>query len=114
VFGCCGFLSFSLVFCRFGGRLETTLYIHFIRRWVKSRRHSSASRENEDEKKAEKNAILRSWALWGGGGFAVCGGVFLAGLALWRLFGGFLGCRVWLGMSLRIGGGLRSVCRYGG
>ncbi len=52
--------------------------------------------------------------LWGEGGFAVCGGVFFAGLALWRLFGGFLGCRVWLGMNLRIGGGLRSVCRYGG
>ncbi len=44
----------------FGGRLGTTLYIHFIWRWVKSRRHSSAPREGEDEKKAEKNAILRS------------------------------------------------------
>jgi hypothetical protein len=54
VFGCCGFLSFSSVFCKFGGRLETTLYIHFIRRWVKSRRHSSASREGEDEKKGGK------------------------------------------------------------
>jgi hypothetical protein len=51
VFGCCGFLSFSLVFCRFGGRLETTLYIHFTRRWVKSTRHSSAHREDEDEEK---------------------------------------------------------------
>jgi hypothetical protein len=40
--------------------------------------------------------------------------VFFVGLALWRLFGGFLGCRVWFDMSLRIGGGLRSVCRYGG
>jgi len=56
--GCCGFLSFSLVFCKFGGRLETTLYIHFIRNWVKARRHSSARRE--DEKKAKKNAILRN------------------------------------------------------
>jgi hypothetical protein len=63
VFGCCGFLSFSLVFCRFGGRLETTLYIHFTQRWVKSRRHSSALRRNENEKKAEKYAILRS-AAW--------------------------------------------------
>jgi hypothetical protein len=54
VFGCGGFLSFSLVFCGFGGRLGTTLYIHFIRRWVKARRHSSASREGEDEKKGWK------------------------------------------------------------
>jgi hypothetical protein len=54
VFGFCGFLSFSLVFCLLGGRLEATLYIHFIRRRVKSMRHSSASRENEDEKKAGK------------------------------------------------------------
>jgi len=60
VFGSCGFLSFSLVFCRFGGRLETTLYIHFTRRWVKSTRRSSALRENENEKKAKKSAILRS------------------------------------------------------
>jgi hypothetical protein len=60
VFGSCGFLSFSLVFCRFGGRFETTLYIHFTRRWVKSTRRSSARREGENEKKAEKNAILRS------------------------------------------------------
>jgi hypothetical protein len=59
VFGSCGFLSFSSVFCRFGGRLGPTLYIHFTRRWVKARRHSSALREGEDEKKAEKNAILR-------------------------------------------------------
>jgi len=59
--GCGGFLSFSLVFCRFGGRLETTLYIHFTRRWVETRRHSSAPRESEDEKKAEKRAVLRSW-----------------------------------------------------
>jgi hypothetical protein len=54
VFGCCGFLSFSLVFCLLGGRLETTLYIHFTQRWVEARRHSSASRENEDEKKGGK------------------------------------------------------------
>ncbi len=42
--GFCGFLSFSLVFCLLGGRFETTLYIHFTRRWVKSKRHSSAPR----------------------------------------------------------------------
>ncbi len=65
MFGCCEFLSFSLVFCRFGGRLGTTLYIHFIWRWVEATRRSSAPRENEDEKKAKKSAILRSWALWG-------------------------------------------------
>jgi hypothetical protein len=59
--GCCGFLSFSWVFCLLGGRLETTLYIHFTRRWVKARRHSSARRKGKDEKRAEKNAILRSW-----------------------------------------------------
>jgi len=51
VVGCCGFLSFSLVFCLLGGRLGTTLYIHFIRSWVKARRRSSAFREGEDEKK---------------------------------------------------------------
>jgi len=43
---------------------------------VKARRHSSASRESEDEKKAKKNAILRNaerrvrallWGAWGGG-----------------------------------------------
>jgi hypothetical protein len=51
VVGCCGFLSFSLVFCLLGGRLEASLYIHFIRRWVKARRHSSAPRENKREKK---------------------------------------------------------------
>jgi hypothetical protein len=54
VFGCCGFLSFSLVFCLLGGRLETTLYIHFIRRWVKSRRHSSAPRKSGRKKKGRK------------------------------------------------------------
>jgi len=47
VLGSCGFLSFSLVFCRFGGRLETTLYIHFTRRWVMSTRRSSASRRKK-------------------------------------------------------------------
>jgi hypothetical protein len=76
VFGSCGFLSFSSVSCKFGGRFETTLYIHFIRRWVKSRRHSSAPRKSEREKKGEKerhssqcrtlgSALL--WGVWGGG-----------------------------------------------
>jgi hypothetical protein len=69
VFGSCGFLSFSLVFCLLGGRLETTLYIHFIRRRVEARRHSSALRKKNEKRKerekAEKNAILRSWALRG-------------------------------------------------
>jgi hypothetical protein len=51
VFGSCGFLSFSLVFCGLAGRLGTTLYIHFIRRWVETRRHSSAPREKKNEKK---------------------------------------------------------------
>jgi hypothetical protein len=54
VFGSCGFLSFSSVSCLLGGRLETTLYIHFIRSWVMSTRRSSASREGEDEKKGWK------------------------------------------------------------
>jgi hypothetical protein len=53
VFGSCGFLSFSSVFCKFGGRFEASLYIHFTR-WVKSRRHSSASRKSEREKKGGK------------------------------------------------------------
>jgi hypothetical protein len=52
--GCCGFLSFSLVFCLLGGRFEASLYIHFIRRWVEARRHSSAPRKNKNEKKGEK------------------------------------------------------------
>jgi hypothetical protein len=69
VFGCCGFLSFSLVFCRFGGRFEASLYIHFTRRWVISTRHSSASRKNEDEKKGGKVRHSSQLAvLWG-----VCG-----------------------------------------
>jgi hypothetical protein len=54
VFGCCGFLSFSVVFCKFGGRFETTLYIHFIQRWVEARRHSSAPRKSGRKKKAGK------------------------------------------------------------
>jgi hypothetical protein len=40
----------------FGGRFEITLYIHFIRRWGKSTRHSSAPRENENEKKGGRSA----------------------------------------------------------
>jgi hypothetical protein len=54
VFGSCGFLSFSSVFCKFGGRLGTTLYIHFIRNWVKAKRHSSAPRRSGREKKGGK------------------------------------------------------------
>jgi hypothetical protein len=66
VFGCCGFLSFSLVFCRFGGRLGTALYIHFTRRWAKSRRHSSALREKKNEKKGGKERHSSQLAvLWG-------------------------------------------------
>jgi hypothetical protein len=60
VFGSCVFLSFSSVFCLLGGRFEASLYIHFIRGWVISMCHSSARREKKNEKKAEKNAILRS------------------------------------------------------
>ncbi len=48
------FLSFSLVFCLLGSRLETTLYIHFTRRWVISRRHSSAPCENERRRRGGK------------------------------------------------------------
>jgi hypothetical protein len=48
------FLSFSSVFCKFGGWLGSTLYIHFIRSWVEAMRHSSARREGEDEKKTGK------------------------------------------------------------
>jgi hypothetical protein len=44
-------LSFSLVSCKFGCRFEASLYIHFIRNWVKSTRHSSASRKSGREKK---------------------------------------------------------------
>jgi hypothetical protein len=69
--GSYGFLSFSSVFCKFGGRFETTLYIHFTRRWVKSRRHSSAPRKGEDEKKGREGApffavggfVGRMWSL---------------------------------------------------
>jgi hypothetical protein len=58
VFGCCGFLSFSLVFCLLGGRLETTLYIHFTQRWVEARRRSSTPRKNEDEKKRKRTPFF--------------------------------------------------------
>ncbi len=54
MFGCCGFLSFSLIFCLLGGRLGTTLYIHFIWRWVETRRHSSVSRRKKRERKGGK------------------------------------------------------------
>jgi len=54
MFGCCGFLSFSLVFCLLGGRLGPTLYIHFTRRWVESRRHSSAPRRKKIGRKGGK------------------------------------------------------------
>ncbi len=43
-----------MVFCLLGGRLETTLYIYFTRRWVKARRHSSAPCEKKNEKKGGK------------------------------------------------------------
>jgi hypothetical protein len=56
VVDCCGFLSFSLVFCGLAGRLGTTLYIHFIRRWVKASRHSSTSRRKKNEEKGGKGA----------------------------------------------------------
>jgi hypothetical protein len=66
VLGCCGFLSFSLVFCLLGGWLGTTLYIHFIRRWVETRRHSSAPREKKNEKKGGKERHSSQLAvLWG-------------------------------------------------
>ncbi len=64
MFSCCGFLSFSLVFCRLGGRLETTLYIHFTRRWVGEAPFFGASRRRRREITG-KNAILRSWRLCG-------------------------------------------------
>jgi hypothetical protein len=60
VFGSCGFLSFSSVFCLLGGWFETTLYIHFIRNWVKARRLLRRPAKAEERKKAEKNAVLRS------------------------------------------------------
>ena len=69
MFGCCGFLSFSLVFCLLGGRLETTLYIHFIRHWVETRRHSSVLRRKKRERKGGKERHSSQLAaLWG-----VCG-----------------------------------------
>jgi len=61
------FLSFSSVFCKFGGRLETTLYIHFTRRWVKPTRHSSALRRKKRGGEAEENAILCSAERWASG-----------------------------------------------
>ncbi len=73
MFSCCGFLSFSLVFCKLGGRFEASLYIHFTQRWVKSRRHSSAPRKDERGGEAGKYVILRSaerracGGVWGGG-----------------------------------------------
>jgi hypothetical protein len=67
---CCGFLSFSLVFCLLGGWFEASLYIHFIRNWVETKRHFSASREGADEKKggeARRSSQLgfvgRMWSL---------------------------------------------------
>jgi len=68
--GCCGFLSFSLVFCLLGGRLGTTLYIHFIRNWVETRRRSSASRESGRGRKDGKGAPFFAVGL---GGFAGLG-----------------------------------------
>ncbi len=65
------FLSFSLVFCRFGGWLGTTLYIHSTRRWVKARRRPSASRESEDERKGGEGAPFFAVSTPGLGG--VCG-----------------------------------------
>jgi hypothetical protein len=54
-----------LVFCRFGGRLETTLYIHFTRRWVKSTRRSSASRRKKREGRGgrERRSSQLGWAV---------------------------------------------------
>jgi hypothetical protein len=60
VSGCCGFLSFSLVFCLFGGRFETTLYIHFTRRWEKIDAPFFGAPKKEKRREAEKNAVLRS------------------------------------------------------
>jgi hypothetical protein len=110
VYGSCGFLSFSLVFCKSGGRFGTTLYIHFTRRWVMSRRHSSAPRENEDEKKRGRRAILRSWRFCRGGRRRVC--------RLRRcVFVGSALCRLEVSWGIAAGSafvyrrGLRSLCR---
>jgi len=86
VFSCCGFLSFSLVFCRFGGRCEASLYIHFTRRWVKSRRHSSAPRKDERGRRGGKGAPFFAVPSVGlVGVFGVVGGVRRVGLRLSRL-----------------------------
>jgi hypothetical protein len=60
-----------LVFCKFGGRLETTLYIHFIRNWVETKRRSSAPHEKKDEKKRERTLFF---AVGFGGFVGVLGG----------------------------------------
>ncbi len=54
-----------MVFCRFGGRLETTLYIHSTRRWVRSRLHSSASRKSGRKKKGGKGTPFFAVGLCG-------------------------------------------------
>jgi len=75
VVGCGGFLSFSLVFCLLGGRFETTLYIHFTRRWVKSSAILRRLAKAKTRKKAEENAVLRSWRLCRGGVVSRAGSV---------------------------------------
>ncbi len=101
--GCCGFLSFSVVFCWLGGRLETTLYIHFIQRWVKSRRHSSARREDEGEKSgkgtpffAVSGFVGRGWVcrLWR----SVFGGAGSVA-SFWRCLG--VSCLAWHELAYR-------------
>ncbi len=71
MFGCCGFLSFSLVFCLLGGRFETALYIHFTRRWVISTRHSSALRRKKRGGRGGKSTSFFAVPSAGLGG--VCG-----------------------------------------
>jgi hypothetical protein len=71
VFGSCGFLSFSSVFCKFSCRFEASLYIHFIRRWVGARRRSSARREKKKQEKSEEGAPFFAVPSAGLGG--VCG-----------------------------------------
>jgi hypothetical protein len=78
VFGSCGFLSFSSVFCLFGGRLEASLYIHFIWSWVKSTRRSSAHREGKDEEKRRKRTPFFAVLI------ADCGAVGVPGFGLRR------------------------------
>jgi hypothetical protein len=60
-------LSFSLVvFCLLGGRLETALYIHFTRRWVKSTRHSSAHQKSgKGTKSGNQRHSSQLAVLWG-------------------------------------------------